>query len=221
MRNKRAAQNGPTQRPPAAATLPPLASLPSSPPDSRRRRQTARLTAGSSNTGTDRAPPGRGPRSGGQTPLRARSAPAAAGPPPPGLPARVSCCGTRKYLLPNWSVPTSSLPGPRSRRRSARRARQAALIPPTRSPPTGPARPRPAPRAPAPRRVPDPAHGPPACQQRRSPLVAVGQSRANPGLRWRSGGRWLSGADMLGFISARQAGIDDPVRLRRAECTRR
>lgn len=68
---------------------------------------------------------------------------------------------------------------------------------------------------------------PPAAGMPATPL-AIGRDGADPqpipaapGPRWRSGVEWVYGTAMLGFISARQAGLDDPVRLRRAESTRR
>lgn len=44
---------------------------------------------------------------------------------------------------------------------------------------------------------------------------------ANPGPRWGSGAAGPCCQAMLGFFSARQTGLDDPLRLRRVECTRR
>lgn len=58
----------------------------------------------------------------------------------------------------------------------------------------------------------------PACQQRRSPLAGAGQPRAQDGA---GGGGCRGGGAMLGFLSGRQAGLDEPLRLRRAEATRR
>ncbi|XP_068521944.1 DNA excision repair protein ERCC-8 isoform X2 [Anas acuta] len=68
---------------------------------------------------------------------------------------------------------------------------------------------------PAPPPLPAPAAGMPA-----TPL-AIGGGRPTPGARWRGGGGRRGGDAMLGFLSGRQAGLDEPLRLRRAEATRR